>query len=539
MSPVRNPNRPILEALELRRHLAINSGALPISFGGPGFDNAQRIVSTPTGAIVTGLFSGTIDFDPTPDTGILTARGDSDIYIASYATDGSLNWALRAGGNFVEDSFEDYEDRSPQINPARYRNQIGKVGELPEHAGEYVNDLAVDAAGNIYVVGSFRETITVGAQTLTANADFNDDYHDALVLKIDPNGNLLWSRAIGGAFDDTALSVGLDATGNVFVGGYYTRRADFDPSSRVHMLETPGRDAGYVMRMSTDGALSWVYQFNSEATDPGLRNAVNDIAVTASGNVYFAGVFAEEADFDPSRKKYVLEADDLTDAVFGLLNRKGQLAFAMRTGGEQADGNLTVAIGPDGGVYTGGYFSDEVDVDPRKNVTRIFEATPEDPGRDPRYADLLISRFEADGTPTWQAQLGGGYLETISDMKIGADGSIYTIGSFFNTADFAPGPSEVRLSSTNSDVGRIRDSNFGKRRNETYDWFVSRLSPRGKYISATRIGGGDDDFGSGLFVDGSNVYAVGRAVSTRIAEREDRDETSLILLLDAALNRVS
>jgi hypothetical protein len=539
MSRARIPNASILEALEHRRHLAINSAVLPISFGGPGFDHAHRIVSTNTGAIVTGLFSGTVDFDPTADTGILTARGDTDIFVASYATDGSLNWALRVGGDYVEDDFADYEDRQPSVNPDRYTSQVGRVGELPPDAGEYVNDLAVDASGNIFVVGSFRGTITAGAQTLAASARFNDDYHDALVLKIDANGQLLWSRAIGGPFDDTALSVGLDAAGNVFVGGYYTREADFDPSSRVYMLQTPGRDAGYVMRMSTDGALSWVYQFTSEATSVGVRNAVNDIAVTPSGNVYFAGVFAEETDFDPSRKQYILEADDGTDAVFGLLNRKGQLAFAMSTGGEDNDGNVTVAIGPDGGVYTGGYFGDEVDVDPRKNVTRIFTATPEDPGDDPVNSDLLISRFEANGTPAWQAQLGGGYLETIADMQIGPDGSIYTIGSFFNTANFAPRPSEVLLSSALSDTGEIDDNSFGDDRDESYDWFISRLSPRGKYIDAIRIGGGDDDYASGLFVDGSNVYAVGRAVSTRRPEREDRDETSLILLLDADLNRLA
>ena len=539
MSPVRNPHAPILEALELRRHLAINSGALPISYGGPGFDNAQRIVATDTGAVVTGLFSGTVDFDPTADTGILTAQGDSDIYIASYATDGSLDWAIRVGGEYTSKDFEDYDDRYPQINPDRFRNDVGKIGELPRDAGEYVNDLMVDSAGNIFVVGSFRETISVGTQTLIADQQYSDDYHDSLILKLDAAGNLGWSRVIGGAFHDSALSIGLDAGDNVYVGGYYTRQADFDPSSQVYLLQTNGRDAGYVMRMSTDGALSWVYQFTSEATDVGLRNAVNDIAVTASGNVYFAGVFAEDADFDPSRREYKLEADDLTDAAFGLLNRKGQLAFAMRTGGEKADGNLAVTIGTDGGVYTGGYFGDEVDVDPRKNVTNIFTATPEDEGDEPDNADLVISRFEADGTPTWQAQLGGGYLETISDMTVGSDGSIYTIGSFFNTADFAPGPSEVFLSSAVSDTGDIDDDDFGGDRDESYDWFVSRLSPRGKYINATRIGGADDDFGSGLFVDGSNLYAVGRAVSTRLPDRDDRDETSLILLLDAALNRVS
>lgn len=539
MSRALEPTKTICEHLESRRLLAVNPGAFPLSFGGPGFDLVKRVVPTSDGAVMTGLFSGTVDFDPSPGIYSLTAQGDSDIYVASYANDGSLKWAVRIGGDYSSKDFREYEDRVGLINPQRISTQVGQVGEMPVGAGEYVNDLAVDRSGNIFLVGSFRGTITVGPQTITANDRFGDDYHDALILKLDPTGTLRWSRAIGGPFHDTALSVGLDASGNVYVGGYYSREADFDPSSRVYLLRSEGRDAGYVVRLSNQGAFNWVYQFTSQATDSSVRNSVNDIAVTPSGNVYFAGVFADEADFDPSSARYVLRSNGKTDAVFGLLNRKGRLNFALSTGGERNDGNSTVAIGPDGSVYTGGYFGDKVDVDPRPRVTRIFQAVPERSGRKPVNSDLLISRFESDGTPVWQAQLGGGYLETISDMQVGSDGSIYTIGSFFNTADFAPGPSQVLLSSAPTDVGRIRDRNFGGRRNESYDWFVSRLSPRGKYINATRIGGADDDYASGIFVEGSTLYVAGRAVSTRQPERDDRHETSLVLLLDSDLRRLS
>ncbi len=539
MPTARNAIVPLIDSLESRRHFSIDAAALPLSFGGPGFDNAQKVVATATGAIVTGLFSGTVDFDPTAGVTSLTARGDSDIYIASYNTNGTLNFAIQAGGDYVDNNFEDFKDRSAPVNPRRLSAFIGQLGELPREAGEYVHDLTVDAAGNIYIAGSFKDSITIGNRTLTADNLFNDDYHDALIVKVDPTGNVLWTRSYGGRFDDVALSLGLDAAGNLFVGGYYTRQADFDPSSRVHMLTTNGRDAGYVMRMSPEGALAWVYQFTSEATDPNLRNAVNDIAVTPSGNVYFVGTFADKADFDPSRKTYLIEAQDDTDAYLGMLNRKGQLNWALATGGDQADGNTAVAIGIDGGIYTGGYFSDEVDVDPRRNVTRIFTATPEKPGDTPKYTDLLVSRFAPTGEPVWQAQMGGEFQEVIADLQIGTDGSVYTLGSFYGNADFAPGTSQVILSSALVDGKSIKDGNATSGRNETFDWFVSRLSPRGKYIDATRIGGQDDDFASGLFVDGNRLYVAGRAVSTRKPDRDDRDETSLILLLDTDLRRLS
>ncbi len=528
-----------VEPLERRTHLAIDTGVLPLTYGGPGFDNVQRVVSNSTGTVVTGLFSGTVDFDPGAGVTALTARGDSDIYVTKFDTAGNFVWAKQIGGDFVEKDFRDYEDRRLAIRPSRLSSFAGRVGDqLPGEAGEYVQDLAVDANGLIYLAGTFRETISVGNMTVTADATFNKDYYDALVVQFDASGNVTWTRNFGGPFDDVAMSIGLDGQGNPYVGGYYTRQADFDPTSKVYQLTTRGRDAGYVMKLTTHGALTWVYQFDSESTDPSVRNAVNDIAVTPSGNVYFVGTFGERADFDPSRKTYYLEAEDKSDAYIGLLNRKGQLNWAMRTGGEEFDGNVAVAIGPDGGVYTAGYFEDEVDVDPRRNVTRIFKATPSSSDSTPRYSDILISRFEADGAPTWQAQMGGQYLETIADLQVAADGSIYTIGSFFGDADFAPGSSTRILSSALLNDGSVKDGNTNTGRNESYDWYASRLSPRGKYISAARFGGQDDDFASSIAFNGNQLYVGGRAVSTRKPDREDRDEQSLILLLNDELKSI-
>jgi len=527
-----------VEPLEQRNHFAIDPAVLPLTYGGPGFDSAQRVISNATGTVVAGLFSGTVDFNPGAGVSRLTARGDSDIYVTKFDASGNFVWARQIGGGYTDDDFKDYEDRKMAINPIRLSGFIGRVGDQqPGGAGEYVQDLAVDSTGLIYIAGSFHETITAGNISLTADQTFNDDYNDALVVQIDASGTVQWARNFGGPFDDVAMTLSLDGQDNPYVGGYYTRSADFDPSSRVYLLKTVGRDAGFVMRLTKLGALGWVYHFDSEEIDPNVRNAVNDIAVTPSGNVYFVGTFGDEADFDPSRKSYVLDAQGQSDAFLGLLNRKGQLNWVMRTGGDDYDGNVAVAISNDGGIYTGGYFEDKVDVDPRPNVTRLFTATDEDAGDSPEYPDLLVSRFAVDGTPAWQAQLGGEYLETISDLVIGDDGSVYTVGSFMGAADFAPGSSRVTLTSLNFANGdSVKDGNTTSGREETYDWYVSRISPRGKYIDANRYGGQDDDFASGFAINGSDIYLSGRAVSTRPPERGDRNEQSLILLLDDLLN---
>jgi hypothetical protein len=45
------------------------------------------------------------------------------------------------------------------------------------------------------------------------------------------------------------------------------------------------------------------------------------------------------------------------------------------------------------------------------------------------------------------------------------------------------------------------------------DAFVTRLNPQGGIVFSTYLGGGDDDFGSGITVDASGVYITGSTKS--------------------------
>ncbi|HEY0008605.1 MAG TPA: hypothetical protein VGB55_07770, partial [Tepidisphaeraceae bacterium] len=315
--------------------------------------------------------------------------------------------------------------------------------------------------------------------------------------------------------------------GNAYVGGYFTRQADFGNG----VVTTEGRDSGFVMRLSTGGEIGWVYRFESDEAGSADRNAVNDLVVTPSGNVYFAGTFAGDANFDLRGAGYELEAEGKTDAYLAYINRKGRFGWALATGGDESDGNSAIAADAAGNIYTAGYFAGEVDVNPRPDVTTLLQAQS-DNNRDER-TDLLISRFAADGRPIWQAQMGGEDYEVIADLQVDdSDGSIYTLGSFYGEADFAPGKGIAVLNSAESNDGSIRDRNSRSRRDETYDWFLSRLSPRGKHVSVSRIGGADDDFASGLTISGPRqILLAGRTVAAR-GERDERHEQSLVQLLN-------
>ena len=533
--------RVVAEPLEPRALFAA-AADYPLIYGSnTGYDSAQKAVTDAAGDVyITGLFSGTVNFDRSgaaSKSGTLTASGDTDIYVVKYSAAGKLDWVIQMGGDYTNKRMKNYKDRDIAISPRRLSDFIGRVGEQPRLAGEYVNDIALDSNGNAYLVGAFREDITIGKKTLSADTEFSDSFYDAMLVKVSSAGGVAWTKQISGPFDDDALTVAVDGTGAPVIGGYYQRQANFNVGGKQKLLSVFGRDAGYIARYTPDGALAWTWQVTSKDLNVNERNSVNDLAVTSNGTVYAVGTFSYKGDFEPSEdKEHTLKSEGLTDAFVLNLTRKGALGWVESTGGDGFDGNTAIALGADGSIYTGGYFADDVDVNPLPNVTTIFTADQGSGTNNSAFTDLLISKFTNKGMPVWQDQITGPYFETIADMTVAPNGGIYTTGSFFNTVNFAPGKGKVVLNSTNTNDGSIKDSNTNFGRNESYDQFVQVLSPRGKFVSVKQLGSADDDYASGISVtNDGNILLAGRYVRA-VGDRDDRQESAIVYLLGEDLS---
>ncbi|MFX0204652.1 MAG: SBBP repeat-containing protein, partial [Candidatus Hodarchaeota archaeon] len=84
-------------------------------------------------------------------------------------------------------------------------------------------DLAIDSAGNCYVIGP-----TDSDDFPTLNA-FNDTYSgagDVFVAKINMTGNLVFSTYVGGSGTDFGIGIEVDSAGNSYITGW-TRSDDF------------------------------------------------------------------------------------------------------------------------------------------------------------------------------------------------------------------------------------------------------------------------------------------------------------------------
>src|SRR5688572_24331767 len=119
-----------------------------------------------------------------------------------------------------------------QVNFSWARQLGGVAGGSASHS------IAVDNMGNVYTAGWFNASVDFdpgpGVFILTA------DGIDAFVCKLDAGGNLIWVKQIEGNFDQSALSMTIDPSGNLLITGYFDGSADFDPSASTSVLNTFG-----------------------------------------------------------------------------------------------------------------------------------------------------------------------------------------------------------------------------------------------------------------------------------------------------------
>ncbi|MBW6513273.1 MAG: SBBP repeat-containing protein [Candidatus Syntrophosphaera sp.] len=111
---------------------------------------------------------------------------------------------------------------------------------------------------------------------------------------------------------------------------------------------------------------------------------------------------------------------------------------------------------------------------------------------------ILAVLLAAQSTPewVWALQAGGTGYELGQDICRDAEGNLYVIGSFTDTANFGPD---------------ILTSQGG------YDVFISKLDPEGNWLWTIRAGGSDQDHGNGIIADpAGNVLVIGSFRATAV-----------------------
>jgi hypothetical protein len=278
--------------------------------------------------------------------------------------------------------------------------------------GNFVEAIAVDAAGNFYIAGAFVGTIDVGAGQMVASGP-----QDWLVASLTPAGTLRWAKQFGGAQLDQAAGITVDTHGHVFVIGNFEASVDFGGG----MLTSAGYDDIAIVTLAQDtGAYVDARRLGTTSGEDGLG-----IVVDASGNQTICGFFgAGTLDLGGGASLIGAAGDNAFVASF---DSTGAHRWS-RMLGAGTTGNLSscqsIALDASGGVVTTGSFDGSVD----------FGA-----GTVTGNADIFVAAYTATGTPRWSHHYGGSNYDQGYSIAIAGNGDVMVGGHTYGQVDFGTG----------------------------------------------------------------------------------------------------
>jgi len=322
--------------------------------------------------------------------------------------------------------------------------------------------VAVDANGSVYCDG-YTYSFGVGG--------------DFALVKVAPNGTLLWNTTWGGLSEDIGYDMTIDASGAVYCVGYTVSFGEGFPDFAL-------------VKFAPNGTLLW------NATWGGANwDICEKLAVDANGNIYCVGY----------TKSFGMGSWDFALVKFA---PNGTLLWNTTWGGADSDCGYGVALDASGFIYCVG-------------STNTFGAG--------EY-DLALVKFAPNGTRLWNTTWGGADSEVGKSIVKDASGAIYCVGmtnSFGANGDFALvkfAPNGTQLWNTtwggaDQDQGFYvavdasgaiycvgMTNSFGA----NGDFALVKFAPTGTLLWNTTWGGADSDWGWGVTVDASGaIYCVG------------------------------
>jgi Bacterial Ig domain/Beta-propeller repeat/Carboxypeptidase regulatory-like domain/IPT/TIG domain/Bacterial TSP3 repeat len=445
--------------------------------GGAGSDGANAVTLDSAGNIYVTGYTASANF-PTVNPRQSTNMGANDVFVTKLNPSGSaILYSTYLGGT---------------VN-----RRVSGSGD------DNGRGIAVDSAGNAYVVGWTSSTDYPVAGTLRAT--YGGGTYDGFISKLSAAGNtLVYSAYLGGSLEDQAAGVALDSAGNAYVTGY-TVSTNFPVAAALRPTNAGGAYDAFISKVNAAGT-AFVYStyLGGDGGDKG-----NAITLDSAGNVYVTGSTNSSnfptlnafQPFDSGPEDTGFGTTLSTDAFVTKLNAAGNaLVYSTYLGGNYAypdyfggynlnfatDSGSAIAVDSAGSAYVAGGTAS-------LNFPTTSAFQPSMQGTSAAF----VTKFTPSGSGlVYSTYLGGSDNGTTSAYGIAVDstGNAHVVGETLSSS----------FPTANALQSQLRDVNGT-------DAFVTKFTPSGSgLVYSTYLGGTGSDHAHGVTLDANgNAYVVG------------------------------
>lgn len=233
---------------------------------------------------------------------------------------------------------------------------------------------------------------------------------DYWVLRLDPTGNILWSRTYGGSADDRGADIINTQDGGFALVGF-SRSSDGDATANA------GFQDYWIVKLSSSGDLQWQQSYGFAGSDQ-----ASSVIQTADGGYFVSGFLditaSGGAGNDGFASGVAVTPKHGVGEFWGMrLDANGDLIWRRFFGGTNNDRSYQVLQTQDGGfLMTGASESDDFDVSNPKGSYDFWAVRISDSG------DLL-----------WEKSFGGSEIDIAYGLVQSAAGNYVMVGDSRST----------------------------------------------------------------------------------------------------------
>lgn len=264
------------------------------SFGFSGADKGFSLIQTNDGGY---LLTGVLDVSASGGEGnskvSATKHAGGDYWIIKLNASGDKEWSKFFGGTFTDTSYDaiqvendnyiiigssDSNDVDISGNKGSYDFWIIKVsssGNLiweKSFGGSEIDEargISLTSDGNYIIVGDTRSN--------DFNVSKNNGAADLWIIKISPDGNLIWEKSFGGSSFDVARSISKTQDNGFIISGS-SRSTDGD------ILTNQGQNDAWVLKIDANANLEWQKTIGGSEVDFAYDALeINDKTIIAVG----------------------------------------------------------------------------------------------------------------------------------------------------------------------------------------------------------------------------------------------------------------
>lgn len=269
--------------------------------------------------------------------------------------------------------------------------------------------ITTDAAGNVFLAGTFEKEVTLGGASLVGN---NDGTDDLFLAKFSAQGIHLWSRRFDGTDIAGVGAILVDTSGDILLTGSFGGSLDLGGGS---VLNADGVDA-FLARLDANGNSLWARRYGG------------------AGGQGFGPMFAVGTDVIIGAGQGVNSSVDFGE---GALTNRVMVVRASRANGDVVwarqpiSGTFdAVALSHDqiGNFVLAGSLGSSVDWGNGASISTLGQT------------DVAIVKFDPNGNALWAKRFGNELRQAATAVAMEPTGAMVVAGNMAGAVDFGNGP---------------------------------------------------------------------------------------------------